>query len=390
MYSIFKININPQRVYGLDILRALAILFVMLGHSKGFYPEAAQPTVAYLTFEGVSIFFVLSGYLIGHILIKNLLDQTENKKTLINFWMRRWLRTLPNYFLIFFVLLVVHILYKENFNPWNKGPYLIFSQNLFTHKHFFFTEAWSISIEEWFYLLIPLILYLMVRVFKLRVLPTLFWLSFLVIVTVTLFRLYRFYEIPIPDINQWDIHFRRQVSTRLDSIMFGVLAGALQIWYSSFWLKYKNLFFSVGVLILIVHQITQPFLTNNFGMYSCVFSFSVNSIGVMFILPFLSEIKTGKGKMFQFFSYISLISYSLYLVNYTLVNCCIIQKIPWDSIFENKIWIAFLQPASFWLISIFISVLLYKYFELPIMNLRDRIRKNRKELYSSKINTPRI
>jgi len=379
MISFLKINFNPQRVYGLDILRALAILFVMLGHSKGLYPEAAQPAVTYLTFEGVSIFFVLSGYLIGQILIKNLLDQTENRKTLVNFWMRRWLRTLPNYFLIFFVLLAIHILYKENFNPWNKGPYLIFSQNLFTHKHFFFTESWSISIEEWFYILIPMILYLAVRAFKFPVLRALFWLSFLVIFCITLFRLYRFGEISIMDISKWDIHFRRQVSTRLDSIMYGVLAAALQIRFAGLWSSHKNLFFICGVLILIVHQISQPFLTNNFGMYSCVFSFSINSLGVMLILPFLAAIQTGKGRLFHFFTYTSLISYSLYLVNYTLVNCWIIQKISWDSIFENSIWIAILQPSGFWLISIFISILLYKYFELPIMNLRERLGKKVKK-----------
>lgn len=373
--SFLQIKIDPRRIYGLDILRALAILFVMLGHSKGLYPEQTQSTVALFTLEGVSIFFVLSGYLIGHILIKNLTQEGENKKTLLNFWVRRWMRTLPNYFLVLFVLFIIYIQFEENFNPWNKGSYLIFSQNLFSHKHFFFTESWSISIEEWFYILIPLLLYFLVRGLKLSVLPSIFYLSIFVIIIITGFRLYRFYEIPILDINEWDCILRRQVSTRLDSIMFGVLAAALQIRFENFWSNRKLVLFIFGFLVLILHQITQPFLTNNFGIYECVFSFSLNSIGVVLILPLLSEIKTGSGIFFRFFTYISLISYSLYLINLTLVNFCIIQKIPWPSLFENDLWIAILQPTGYWMISIFLSILLYKYFELPIMNLRDRIAK---------------
>lgn len=381
MMSFLKLKIDSNRIYGLDILRAFAILFVMLGHSKGLYPESTHPAVTFFTFDGVSIFFVLSGFLIGQIIIKNLTNPSSSDNSLTNFWFRRWMRTLPNYFLILIVLLIIHILYKENFNPWTKGSYFIFSQNLFTHKHFFFTESWSISVEEWFYILIPLILYFLVRVLKFPVLQSLFYLSFFVIVIVTLFRWNRFYEIPVENLNEWDIHFRRQVSTRLDSVMFGVLAAAIQFRFRSFWSNHKLILFIFGVLILLVHQIFQPLLTDTFGFYECVFSFSVISLGVLLVLPFLSEVRSGKGLFFRFFTYISLISYSLYLVNWTLVHNWIVMKIPWESIFESELLISILKPSSFWIICIFISVLLYKYFELPVMNLRDKIgKKNKKEI----------
>lgn len=384
--SFLKLKINPNRIYGLDILRALAILFVVLNHGKSFYPEATRSTATLLAFDGVAIFFVLSGFLIGSILIKNLKDNSGG--SLFQFWTRRWMRTLPNYFLIFFIVLALSILFKENFNPWNKTSYLIFCQNLFSHKHFFFTESWSLSVEEWFYILVPLALYSSVRIFKLPLKPVLFFMAAVIIISVTAFRWNRFYEIPITNMGEWDNNFRRQVSTQLDSLMFGVIGAAIHSYFQSFWIKYKNLFFVFGLILLVTAQIIHTYNLNEFGFYTCVFSFTVNSTGVLFILPFLSSVKKGSGKLFSIFTYISLISYSMYLINFTLVKLWIVEKIPWDSMDENGLLVAILQPLLFWFLTIFLSMILYKYFELPIMNLRDS--QKSKELENETIGASEI
>ena|SRR4030067_605713 len=99
--KIFKIEIDRNRVYGLDILRAFAILFVAYGHGSAILGDHINKTIYYFPiFNGVVMFFVLSGFLIGGILLK-VINQTEfNKKDLFNFWIRRWFRTLPNYYLV--------------------------------------------------------------------------------------------------------------------------------------------------------------------------------------------------------------------------------------------------------------------------------------------------
>ena len=105
MKKFLTIEISDKRIYGLDILRALAILFVVVGHGKFLLPTKLYFLHEAFVFDGVSIFFVLSGFLIGGILIK-LLDKSQPaKELLVDFWIRRWFRTLPNYFLVLFILL---------------------------------------------------------------------------------------------------------------------------------------------------------------------------------------------------------------------------------------------------------------------------------------------
>ena len=94
---------HHDRVVGLDILRSIAILLVVYYHGRFILPphfRSLYDNIQILNIDGVSIFFVLSGFLIGGILLK-IINKTDFKKVdLINFWIRRWFRTIPNYYFI--------------------------------------------------------------------------------------------------------------------------------------------------------------------------------------------------------------------------------------------------------------------------------------------------
>lgn len=150
-----------ERVYGLDVFRAVAIILVVLSHGAALAGDIFWflPSVPMLNgIDGVELFFVLSGFLIGSILIKSI--EKEEKfgvKSILTFWKRRWFRTLPNYYLILF-LNVLFIKYEFKNGDLNQfgWDFIFFAQNLYGSFHSFFWESWSLSVEEWFYIVLPL------------------------------------------------------------------------------------------------------------------------------------------------------------------------------------------------------------------------------------------
>ncbi len=92
-----------RRNYSLDVLRACAILLVLASHCLFFiiqiFPQSdAVKRISYFCgFWGVELFFILSGFLIGKIIRE--LVVLDSNHWIIFFWIRRWFRTIPCYFL---------------------------------------------------------------------------------------------------------------------------------------------------------------------------------------------------------------------------------------------------------------------------------------------------
>jgi peptidoglycan/LPS O-acetylase OafA/YrhL len=373
IYEIFKLEIDPNRIFGLDILRALAIMFVVIEHGSFSLPATLRSFNRYLYFDGVSIFFVLSGFLIGGILIKLIQRNGLNISILKDFWVRRWFRTLPNYFLILSILCILHSLFDKEFVLSSVYRFFIFSQNLFSTHPYFFNEAWSLSVEEWFYLILPILIitfFACNRSYK----RSIFYVSIMVIILVISFRYYRFLTISINSNSEWDRIFRKQVSTRLDSLMFGVIGAYINYYYHKLWIKYKIQLLFLGILLFLVSKFILPnFIAIN-GIYRCVFSFTLISIATLFLLPYLSQLRSGKGIWYKPVTWISLISYSMYLLNYSIVYKWIINKIPWNEFIINRYLIVITKYGSYWVLVIGLSILIYKYFEIPMTSLREKVK----------------
>lgn len=103
-----RMNVHHQsRVFGLDVLRAFAILCVVYGHGYAVTDQSIPHDIYHIpVFDGVAIFFVLSGFLIGRILLRTITHNNFDRKMLTEFWIRRWFRTVPNYMLVLSLLVL--------------------------------------------------------------------------------------------------------------------------------------------------------------------------------------------------------------------------------------------------------------------------------------------
>src|ERR1700750_1662649 len=159
-------NINPEsqhKLFGLDHLRALAILLVLGFHYQLLFPHPRwTECFLQLGWTGVDLFFVLSGFLISSQLFAQI--KKGRSVSLKTFYIKRFFRILP----IYFFIVAVYFLFpffreKEALAPLWK--FLTFTLNFgLDIKHFgTFSHAWSLCFEEHFYLLFPLILIFLQR-----------------------------------------------------------------------------------------------------------------------------------------------------------------------------------------------------------------------------------
>lgn len=314
--------------------------------------------------DGVELFFVLSGFLIGSILIRAIESEEKfNFKALLNFWKRRWFRTLPNYYLILGinVLLVNYEIINGHLDQFG-WSFIFFSHNLYSSFQGFFWESWSLSVEEWFYIVLPLCIILF-RLFLSKKKTLLATILLLVIAPL----LYRISQADLKvDGYGFDIEFRKVVIMRLDTIVYGVLAAYIKFYHIDLWKRSRYLTFILG-LVLIYTSIYIPKEPNDF--YTKTFNFILPSIGAMCLIPYADSIKTARFRWVgAIVTHISKISYSMYLVNLALVVQVIMKNYRPETKTE-QMYLYFV----FWAVTILLSTFLYYFFERPMMRLRDKI-----------------
>lgn len=318
MMHRFSILDTHKRIYGLDLLRTFAILSVVYEHGYRLLNPSIVSWDAYDFFvlDGVSVFFVLSGYLIGQILIKTF-QKEVSIKDIYNFWIRRWCRTLPAYFLVLTILAAWYY-YIKAISISTILPYYLFSQNLFYQISWFFPESWSLSIEEWFYLIVPLLIFLYIRCCSMINKKAIVAAAITIIIVSTSFRIYYTFKYHDTSFSFWDLHYRKQVVTRLDSLMYGILTAYVTIYYKEWLIRYSKILFAIGVLMMICAKYFLGFSSS--VIYNNIVSFSFISISTAFLIPFLASIREGNGIIYKAISIISIISYSMYLINLILVQ----------------------------------------------------------------------
>jgi hypothetical protein len=227
---------DRERQPGLDLLRALAIIVVVIYHAAlfGFRLPGRVDRFGWI---GVDLFFVLSGYLIGGQLLAPLARDQSIK--LGRFFARRALRIMPAYL----VVLAIYFLlpswreYPEMSQPLWK--FLLSVQNIGLHGGTAFSHAWSLAVEDQFYLCLPFILLLANRW------PRAVLLIPCVIVFGGIFlRTFLAWQNPAADFGVSFRAFQAWIYyptwTRLDPLVFGVGLAAIEKFRPTWWERLTN------------------------------------------------------------------------------------------------------------------------------------------------------
>ena len=360
-----------DRIVGLDILRTIAILLVVYLHGGLLLPHYFQSAYGQIVIiDGVSIFFVLSGFLIGRILLRIINDSDLTLVDVLNFWIRRWFRTIPNYLFVLIGLLFLRIFIFKNLSNFS-FLYFLFLQNFSGPQPNFFPEAWSLGVEEWFYLLFPITCYILHKIFKYKSASILYSALIFLIIPLTL-RIIK-YELGI-GVNDIEEEFRKITVLRLDSLMYGIVAAYVYSLKNILWFKYKMHLLCIGVGLMILMKLNAS--CHWISIYP-PFSFNMESISILLVLPFFSELKTTRFEnVDSFFVFISIISYSMYLLNLApvihhmipLTNRLLGYKgLPVEDVFIHNY-------VLYWVYTILGSYLLYHFYEKRMTDLRERIK----------------
>ncbi len=217
------------RIPALDGLRGIAILLVLLWH--GFFGVASDSrvvsnllAVGTLSWSGVDLFFVLSGFLIGGIL----LDARDSNSYFKTFYIRRAFRILPLYGLI----IGLYCLYRLHYLPLPGSgeiplaggiplaSYLTFTQNFWmaylgAWGSIIMMATWSLAVEEQFYLTIPILVRKLDR-------SRLTLVLIFVVISAPLLRVFLLFNVPHGDLADYLL-----MPCRADALCLGVLSAIL-------------------------------------------------------------------------------------------------------------------------------------------------------------------
>ena len=358
-----------EKLFGLDFLRALAIIMVLFFHISVMFPHPDWLTyVAKFGWIGVDLFFALSGFLFSSQLFSKI---SEDKKiSFKDFFIKRFFRIVPAYLAVLILYLSFPAL-REHGTPAPYWKFLTFTQNLGLdlRTQGAFSHAWSLCVEEQFYLFFPLILIFLVYFNAVKkgfiILFSLFVLGFLA-------RLYAWNVLvfPFTDSDLFGVYWQEWIYyptyARLDGLLVGILiAGIFQ-----FRPKLKERLKPLGNLMLIfgvaVLALAYIICMDERSLNLCLFGFPLVDIGCGFLV--LGAV-TPSGILYsfnsRFFSNIAMLSYSIYLIHKITIHVTQEQFFKLDIAKESNLMMV---------ICLFITILsanfLHHLIEKPVMKLR--------------------
>lgn len=358
--SAKKIN----RIFGLDLMRAIAMFSVIVAHSGFDRLFGLRHGII-----AVESFFVMSGFLIGEMLIRDFRNGF-GMNDLKNFWIKRWFRTLP----LYYAVLLLKFIFIDHSISFNLGYYFLFLQNNFYGINFL-PVSWTLVLEEWFYLVIPVLIFLLFR--KGINASRFYWfvLLFVIASNVVRFAWVYYTDRPYGAITG-------NFPLRFDSFLIGVGLAAVKLFSGKiFEFMSRTAFFLASLFGLVV--LLYFFAISDGGnqgetdlLWVRTVWYTLISVSIALLLPFIDQGKPvlalGKINPLNFIiTWISFLSYPIYLIHLDFFRLTD-QYFPfiagWNPIAVIFFRLLFIVPFS---------LLLYKLIHEPLIALRTKVLSKR-------------
>lgn len=351
---------HAGRLSSLDLVRGIAAFSVAVPHY--FVLSSIAPAVSeIISVLAVEVFFVLSGY----VLAAQIIDCVRSKawENVGIFLVRRWMRTIPPYA---FALLVITLV-AGGVGAADCVRYLFYVQNLFlqANTYDYYPVAWSLSVEEWFYVTFPVIAFVALKGVARPGVRQCVYVAIAFVVVIAIIRL------AFGNDAHWGEAVRRVVVFRVDSIAYGFLLYAA----TSTFLPVARLrgghawaalalcfvmaavaFYGVAAIAFDRSRLSQqlfPFYVSAFGC-SAIFMF-YTLVPLVERLPVLARFSSWAGK----------ISYSVYLFHIIIAQALHPQLSAMSVAMQLAIYAC--------CVTLFCTAF-YTYFERPILAARPHYR----------------
>ncbi len=352
-----KSQIADQRIQALDGVRGFMTIVVMISHYFGEVQHGFHAALG--GWIAVTMFYVLSGFLIARLILK----KGDHANFFKVFYIRRICRTFPIYFVCIGLISAITMLwhFKETYEnaPFPLTAYLTFTQNFWMAStgslgEHWLAPTWTLALEEQFYLMAPALILLVPRQYLLKLLIAM--MGFAVIA--------RYWVLEISSLDAFAAAVL--LPTRLDVLVAGVLAVVLlrQDWIN--WAKFDLLLRILPIPLMVMAMALKLLTSEDAKLFSTISPLLISTACAAFLMSLVRgapEVKRFHNKFFNFFCTISYAVYLTHLLVLGLMHNLILGTAPdVNSGAQILVTIASI-PAT-----VALSYLLTIFVEAPITN----------------------
>ncbi len=366
-----------QRLPGLDLLRAIAIVWVMLFHS--YIVGGLGPFWAPLQLNGwmgVDLFFALSGYLIGSQWLSPL--SRGEPARFGQFYLRRAFRIMPAYLVVLALYFAVPG-FREASGIQPLWQFLTYTVNLlidYEHNQAF-SHVWSLCVEEHFYLLFPLLAWVLMRR------PSALKFGLVCASMVLLGMLARDQAWRHMQNFVEDVYY--PTYNRLDGLLFGVMLATIQAFRPALWQRLQRsantICLPAGLILL---ALSLWLFCERTAWLPSVFGYPLLSLGMATLVLSGTAAHSWLGRLrIPGAGWLASISYSLYLSHkaaFHIVATLLGPRLGWQGL-----------PlfVLYGVVTLSGAAVLYYGVERPFLRLRERLSVRRRRQVAAEVDAQR-